>query len=246
VIVDDEETIRNGLFHYNWESLGFSAIGTFPDGESALAFLLDHQVDVILCDIKMPRMNGLALAQQIQERKIPSLVVFLTGYKDMDYIHSAMHYGSYDYLLKPTKFKQLEQVFGAIKQKLEKKWEEDLVEESCFDHRTDDFLMQSAFQYINNHLATASLEVVSSFLHLTPHYFSSLFKAKTGQLFSDYCQHMRMEKAQELLKNPRNKFQNIAVQVGYSVPTNCARAFKKEYGLSPTLYRSHLHHTKES
>lgn len=108
LIVDDEEEIRNGLFRYSWENLGFVAVAAVSNGEEALSYLLANSVDAVLCDIRMPCMDGLELARKIQEQKISTHIIFLTGYKDMEYIRSAIHSGCFDYLLKPTHFRQLE------------------------------------------------------------------------------------------------------------------------------------------
>jgi YesN/AraC family two-component response regulator len=240
LIVDDEEEIRNGLFHYSWENLGFTAVAALPNGMEALAYVKTHPVDVVLCDIRMPHMSGLELARKLNEQKISTHIIFLTGYKDMEYIRSAIHSGCFDYLLKPTHFRQLEEVFTALKNKLEEEWKKNLLDTCRFLEVQDDFAIQAALKYIPSHLSTASLEKVSEFLNISPNYFSRLFKNSTGILFSTYCQQQRLEKAKELLKDPNNQIQDIALRVGYTISTNFSRAFKLEFGMSPKEYRNHM------
>ena len=75
LIVDDELTIRQGLSSFHWEELGFKAVAALEDGKQALEYVLSHPVDVVLCDIRMPSMDGLAFAKEVWERKLPVTVV---------------------------------------------------------------------------------------------------------------------------------------------------------------------------
>ena len=62
VVDDDVDAVNNIAKDFPWEQSGFTLVGSFQDGESALAWLKTHTVDLILCDIKMARMNGIELA----------------------------------------------------------------------------------------------------------------------------------------------------------------------------------------
>ena len=65
IIADDEKNIREGLAEcYPWEELGFEVCGVFPDGKSALDYIERYRVDVVMSDIRMPRKDGLALAER--------------------------------------------------------------------------------------------------------------------------------------------------------------------------------------
>ena len=59
VVDDDVDAVNNIAKDFPWEQSGFTLVGSFQDGESALAWLKTHTVDLILCDIKMARMNGI-------------------------------------------------------------------------------------------------------------------------------------------------------------------------------------------
>lgn len=231
LIVDDEPAIRDGLFGFHWESLGFVAVDALQDGEQALTYILTNPVDVVICDIRMPKMDGLAFAQEVWNRKLKSIVVLLTGFKDMEYIRQAMRYGCRDYLLKPTRFKQLEELFIHLKQELDALWIENPNKEF------EEGLIGAAKSYIHSHLESVSLDTVAVFLQLSPTYFSKLFKERTDMHFSDYCQQERMTLAKQLLSDPRKQIQDIAQQTGYSNATNFARAFKMQCGISPTEFR---------
>ena len=66
VIVDDEESSRNALCQYfPWNENGYEVVGQFGDGSTALDWLKENPVNVVLCDIVMPDMDGLTLAEEL-------------------------------------------------------------------------------------------------------------------------------------------------------------------------------------
>ncbi|NOU94077.1 response regulator [Paenibacillus sp. LMG 31456] len=100
-VVDDEPIIRIGLKTLIGEYKRFSEIDTFKDGVSALSNIMANPPDVVLTDIRMPRMDGLELCRNVQELKLFTKVVVLSGYGDFSYAQKCMSYGVQEYLLKP-------------------------------------------------------------------------------------------------------------------------------------------------
>lgn len=74
---------------------------TAVSGEEALAHLEKHDVDVLLCDVRMPRMDGLAVLQQAKAANAGIAVVMMSGHGDIATAVSAMKEGAFDYLTKP-------------------------------------------------------------------------------------------------------------------------------------------------
>src|SRR5947207_15528910 len=72
-----------------------------PDGEAALRKLEESNVDVLLCDINMPHMDGMELLRRVHERPNPPEVIMLTGQGTIETAVEAMKLGAYDYLTKP-------------------------------------------------------------------------------------------------------------------------------------------------
>ncbi|TXK78380.1 response regulator [Paenibacillus sp. N3.4] len=75
-------------------------------------------------------------------------------------------------------------------------------------------------------------------VYLSQTYVSLLFKQETGETIYEYLTKIRIEKAKELLHDPRNKFYEVCEAVGYSDPSHFSKLFKKITGLTPSMYRN--------
>ena len=100
------------------------------NGDEVLKVLEDQKVDVLVTDIRMPGLNGIALSEAVRQR-FPSVdVVLVSGYATFDYARAALHNGVRDYLLKPLKREDLFHTLDAIKKaRAEEKRQEDLLRE---------------------------------------------------------------------------------------------------------------------
>ena len=102
LIVDDESIIREGLRSFPWKRYGCRLVGEAEDGEEGLLLAEVLQPDIVVCDIKMPGMDGITLAQKLQESHPDTGIILLTGYEEFSYAKAAMQAGIRDYILKPT------------------------------------------------------------------------------------------------------------------------------------------------
>lgn len=106
LIAEDEANLRLVL-EKELERLGYRVQGA-ADGEAALRKLEESNVDVLLCDINMPRLNGMELLRRIHERPNPPEVIMLTGQATVETAVEAMKLGAYDYLTKPYRITELD------------------------------------------------------------------------------------------------------------------------------------------
>ena len=74
-------------------------------------------------------------------------------------------------------------------------------------------------------------------LHMSPAYFSTMFRKVTGQTYIAYLTEVRLQKAVELLNETDDKTYVIAQKVGYQEQNYFSYVFKKRFGISPTKYR---------
>lgn len=102
LIVEDEIVTRDGLTSMSeWGDMGIEVCGEATNGLEALQLAELQQPDVILTDIRMPKMGGIELLQELAQRSHHAKIVVLSGYSDFEYARSALKYGAFDYLLKP-------------------------------------------------------------------------------------------------------------------------------------------------
>jgi DNA-binding NtrC family response regulator len=99
LIVDDEAAIRSALKEV-LEYEGFS-ISEAPDGETALKMVLKESFDLIFCDIKMPKLDGLDFLSELKKEEINVPVVMITGHGTIDTAVEALKRGAYDFIQKP-------------------------------------------------------------------------------------------------------------------------------------------------
>jgi DNA-binding NtrC family response regulator len=105
LLVDDEEDFREAL----GERLRVRRleVRTADSGEAALRILQEHPVDVVVLDVRMPGISGLAATQAIKLSHPLVEIILLTGHASLDASREGMALGAFDYLLKPTKIDDL-------------------------------------------------------------------------------------------------------------------------------------------
>lgn len=99
LIVDDDQDIRLLLDRFLAKNK-FSPEAV-PDGEAAIQLLKEHAFDLVLCDFKLPDINGLELIQKIKILCPEAAVIIITGYSDVKVAVQAIKLGAYDYVTKP-------------------------------------------------------------------------------------------------------------------------------------------------
>lgn len=116
LVVDDEKNLR--LVVQKELSRQDHAVSTAEDGEEAWSMLESEDFDVLLCDINMPRLDGMDLLRRLRERsQNPPEVIMLTGQGTVETAIEAMKLGAYDYLTKPYRIAELSALVTAAAEK---------------------------------------------------------------------------------------------------------------------------------
>jgi DNA-binding NtrC family response regulator len=106
LVAEDEANLRL-VIQKELQRLGYR-VQVAADGEAALRLLEESNVDVLLCDINMPRMDGMELLRRVRERANPPEAIMLTGHATVETAIEAMKLGAYDYLSKPYHITELD------------------------------------------------------------------------------------------------------------------------------------------
>ena len=114
LLVDDQSLIRQGLKALLELEPDIEIVGEAENGEQAINLVAKLQPDVILLDIRMPIMDGVAATREIQKRFAKTKILVLTTFDDDEYVSAAMQNGAMGYLLKDTPSEELAVAIRAV------------------------------------------------------------------------------------------------------------------------------------
>ncbi|MTI49321.1 response regulator [Sporosalibacterium faouarense] len=107
LIVEDDPMVSELNKKYVESVRGFKVIGIARTGKDALDFLKSKNIDLVILDVYMPKMDGLRLLKEMRRSYILTDVILVTAAKEVDKIDSALKLGAVDYLIKPFQFERL-------------------------------------------------------------------------------------------------------------------------------------------
>ena len=109
---------------------------------------------------------------------------------------------------------------------------------------TSQITIKKAEQYIDdNYNNRITLDEISEYVGISKYYFSALFKKETGNTFSNYLNTVRIEKAKQMIKDPKVTISDVAFEVGFNDYTYFCKTFKKFTGMTATEYRNKITRT---
>ena len=150
-LVEDESIVRNGLRdNIPWQQYGYDFVGEASDGEMALPLIRKLKPDVLITDIKMPFLDGLALSK-IAISEFPNLkIIIISGYDDFEYAQKAIQIGVEQYLLKPITRRNLQKVLLEVGEKIGSEREQkDYVEQFQNErHKYEQFSRRNFFEKV--------------------------------------------------------------------------------------------------
>jgi len=125
-LVEDEIVIRDGVKNsFPWEQYGFAYVGDAADGEMALPLIRQTKPDILITDIRMPFMDGIALSKMVKKELPSTRIIIISGYDDFKYAQEAIHIGVDNYLLKPITKDKLAEVLTDARNKLDAEQEKE-------------------------------------------------------------------------------------------------------------------------
>ncbi|GGE31014.1 DNA-binding response regulator [Pullulanibacillus camelliae] len=256
LLVEDEDLVRNGIKRFvSFSELNIEEIYEAANGEEGLRLFQEHQPDLVLLDINMPRMNGLDFAAKVKAIKPSVKMAVITGYDYYDYAVTALKLGINDYVLKPVSrndvFEVLNKLVGALKQEGQQSELLALLQDFQMKAEPDktsaysDDEQKQIMRIIEENLANPrfSLTVLAGQMGFSAGYMSTLFKKLFKVSFQDYLVSWRLEHAKLLLLASDKKVYEISEDVGFDNPNYFSATFKKKFGISPLHYRDQVKET---
>ncbi|PYI52861.1 response regulator transcription factor [Paenibacillus flagellatus] len=250
MIVDDESLTRNGLFRTltRWAK-GQCDIIVAEDGLEAWERLRERKdgCDLLITDIRMPRMDGLELIRKLREAGDGVAAILLTGHAEFEYARTAVSLGAISYLLKPIDESRL---IGEVEEGLRRA--EELRLGTTRRKRMEAYpelfgggrneianpLIREAVRYAEERLAEPlTAKDAAQAVHLNVSYFSVLFKREAGMPFTEFVTRRRMLEAKRLLLDTDMKIYEIAERTGYQSASYFVKLFQEQEGMTPKEFR---------
>lgn len=252
VIVEDEEIIRKGLtFALNWLDMDCIIVGTAKDGAEGLEVIRKEQPDIVLTDIKMPKMTGLKMVEEaLKERHFYSLV--LTSYSEFELARQAIHMGVTDYLLKPVDEDELREALGKIRHQIARASRYEKIEKISQDkiltvsdewkifesaRNSVDPYVKKTYGFIKEHYKEKlSINFVAESLGVSTSYLSRKLKGALNTTFVDLLNQYRIKEALNMLNEGTMRIYEISDELGFSEYKHFCSVFKKYTNVTPSEF----------
>ena len=240
LIVDDEALVRRGIvLGVDWAALGCVVVGEAANGEEGIAAVERFSPNLIITDVRMPKMDGMEMMNRLREKGCRAHVIVLTAYSDFSYARSALQFGADDYLLKPFRDQELTAAIDRIHRKERERIS--LTPQAALPlvKRDKSKYVLQALEYIAVHYADQDISITSIAAHLgvSEGHLSHVFKKETSYTVISYLTQYRMHTAMKLLQDCRYKVYEVAELVGYRDVAYVGSTFKKLVGVSPSEYQ---------
>ena len=240
LIVEDNDDFRH--FLANYLSNYFQTFEA-SNGEQALDILENNEINLAICDVRMPSMSGLELCNRIktniQFSHIP--VILLTARINEEHIIEGLQEGADEYITKPVNLSYLllriNKLLEWTKDNHKKFEQESIIPNEVTISKLDNQLITRIIEYININMDNSefSVEELSEKVGLSRGHLYKKLTSIVGKSPQEFIRIMRIRKGKELLDENVDNISQIAYQIGLS-PKLFAKYFKDEYGCSPSTY----------
>lgn len=233
-VVDDEELILSEIVTtVPWMDNGFTVCGFSTSASQAKEEILALKPDVVFTDLKMPSMDGIELMTCLKG-ELECEFVLLSAYGTFEDSRSFFLNKGFDYILKPLEQNDM----SFLLQKLYKK----LVRIKGGEPTTEDAGINPEFLKLiiyvkENYRESISLKMLSKQFNLSANYICNLFAKHQEQTLTRFISELRMQEAARLIKEGKEPFKVIGLEVGYADYYYFCKVFRDYYGMSPSEYR---------
>lgn len=240
VLVDDENIILEGLRRVvKWPDFDCQVVGTAQDAASGRELVRSMKPHILFTDIRMPGEDGLTMLAGLRSEFPDMQVAVLTGYRDFAYAQEAIKLGVSRFLLKPSRMDEINEALQTMVERLERLPQKNEADEH--DSNAGSFIVNQARSFMEEHYREKlTLQMVADYCYVSQWHLSKLLNRFAGKSFYDILNTIRINRAKQLLEDPKLKIGEISELVGYADTAHFARTFKKLEGMSANEYRNSL------
>lgn len=241
LIVEDEELIRRGIvLGTDWAALNCVVVAQASNGYEGLIAAEKYKPSLIITDLKMPKMGGLEMVEELRKAGNNAFVIILTAHDSFNYAQKALRLGAVDFLLKPYHDGELEKTINQLHKRLEEGQNTgDIIPVPQKEKGDKSKYLYQAMDYISENYGDFDISVGSIAQHtgISEGHLSHIFKKEAACTPLAYLSRYRIQKAMELLKDIHMKVYEVAELVGYKDVTYFSTKFKQIVGMSPSEYQ---------
>ncbi|MEL7534150.1 MAG: ATP-binding protein, partial [Bacteroidota bacterium] len=243
LLVEDNSDIR-AYVRDQLLSFGYRVIEA-ADGQAGLAKAKEHLPDLIISDIMMPKLDGYGVAAGLRDDEKTSHIplILLTSKASDESKIKGFELGIDDYLLKPFNTDELKvRVANLIeqRQRLRERFTSSMIirPKEVSTVPLDQQFLQKVLNLIEDNLNNEQfgVEFLSEEVGMSVTHLNRKLRALVDQSAGKMIRSMRLQRAADLLKQQASTISDIAYDLGFSNPTHFTRAFKKQFGMSPSEY----------
>ena len=253
LVVDDSKDMRNflsGILSKDYH------IMTAADGKEAKEIIRTRQIDLVITDLMMPKVDGLELTQFIKKNKdfdfIP--VILLTAKTAIESRLQALEFGADDYVTKPFEPEYLKARVQNIlnqREQLENSYRERLLRlepQKGDDSMPGDAFLAKLLDVMNKQLDNNTLTVddLVDEMNMGRTVFFNKLKSMTGLSPVEFIREMRIKRAAKLLEEQQYNIPEVTYMVGMNDSRYFSKCFKTTYGVTPSEYRKAMIEKEEA
>ena len=236
-IVDDEPlSIQETMQSIPWMDNGMEVIGSHTNPQTAMLEILEKKPDVVICDLKMPVLDGNQLMLALKEQGLTGEFIMLSAYDTFQDSRTFFRQSGFDYLLKPIDPEETQLVLERLIKKMREIPDSPLSIESASNGSVHAF--EEMEVYIRtNYRHKITLEALGKKFGFSASYICNLFAAKYNRTLTSLLTELRMKEAAFQILHSNQMMKQISISCGYGNYIYFCRVFREYYGMTPTEYR---------
>lgn len=246
IVVEDEkrarETIKNLLSKME---IPVSVVGEADNAEDGMKLIYEKLPDVVFADIRMGEMTGIEMIRRLNEKKVETKYVIISGYSDFKYAQQCIELGVIGYILKPVTYEDIDHMVMKLHGKIsgnslnpEIKKQLPVLDLHKLESENESLLIKKAVRFVNENMGVpCRLSEVARVLKVSPEHLSRMFHQEMNMTFTDYVKIVKVDYSINLLKKTDMRINEVARSVGYENEKYFHNIFKDAIGVTPNQYR---------